>query len=880
MKSYFLLFIALLFLPPLSAQTEIKGKVVSAKSRKPVSGATVTLHPVGTQNVLTYGMTNEDGTFVLKKSGLPDTVVVAVRSMNTEKFSKKIRSNIGFVTLEVNEKANELKEVIVKAPKIRQLGDTINYSVSSFIDATDKSIGDVLKKLPGIQVLSSGQILYQNKAISKFYIEGLDMLKGKYGIATNNIDASKVATVQVLENHQPIKALKDMEIPEEAAINLKLRDSAKGAFFVNAQLGTGLPLLLLNNEAVGMRFTRKQQNMLVYKNDNTGRDIAQELFSFYDEIKNQGQQFLSVSQPGEPSIKEQHYLLNAANMVSLNNLFVIKKEVTLTGNLNFIHDQQTRNGFSQREIFLPNTQKVSIIEDTQGRLLKRELEGNLIWEGNADSSYINNKLRGVIKWNAENSELLPRSSSRSFQSMKLPEVNISNDFEYLIKRAKRQYRMGSFVGFVSQPTSLTVQPSSLSSTLLQGSQADSIMLQEVNYRHWVANAFLAGGTSFRKWSVWYRASLFANLYRLQSDLYNDFDRLKPFAADSLQNRFSRNELGAIASLSFHYKISPKLQPMLSIPLRYMQVERSDAHHGLKSNKGYLLFSPYFSLNYPVSPRVTLFLRADHTNSIGGMQEDYLGYIMTNYRSLNRSGRTESKYRTTSGNVSLNYKNPFTTLFANFYLMFNNNWTNILRDVRYDGIFTTETGIDYPNTSSSYSAGFSMGQNIDALRTDLSFRSSYSISDGLTLNQGDVANIHTESLSMGTSITTDVTRWMIVKYSGTYRQSSYRMGEEKMPKIHTFRQDITASLIPVKKMVLSMSFNNYYNSALSNASQSVWFGNAGVKYKMKRADIMLDCTNIFNTRQFVNTSYSSISSFYSVSYLRPMEVLMRVRFKLL
>lgn len=98
------------------------------------------------------------------------------------------------------------------------------------MDETDRSIGDVLKKLPGVQVLSSGQILYQNKAISKFYVEGLDLLKGKYGIATQNIEAKNVASVQVLENHQPIKALKDMEIPEEAAINLKLKQSALGAF--------------------------------------------------------------------------------------------------------------------------------------------------------------------------------------------------------------------------------------------------------------------------------------------------------------------------------------------------------------------------------------------------------------------------------------------------------------------------------------------------------------------------------------------------------------------------------------------------------------------------------------------------------------------------
>src|SRR5690606_2254708 len=123
----------------------------------------------------------------------------------------------GPVEFLVTEKTMELKEVIVKAPKIRQLGDTIVYDVASFTNEIDRSIGDVLKKLPGIKVMSSGQILYQNKPISKFYIEGLDLLKGKYGLATQNVDASKVSTVQILENHQPLKVLKGTEIPEAAA---------------------------------------------------------------------------------------------------------------------------------------------------------------------------------------------------------------------------------------------------------------------------------------------------------------------------------------------------------------------------------------------------------------------------------------------------------------------------------------------------------------------------------------------------------------------------------------------------------------------------------------------------------------------------------------
>ena len=78
--------------------------------------------------------------------------------------------------------------------------------------------------MPGIDVEKSGEIKYNGRAINKFYVEGMDMLKGRYGLATNNIAAKDIATVQVLENHQPIKALKHLQISDDVAINLKLKE--------------------------------------------------------------------------------------------------------------------------------------------------------------------------------------------------------------------------------------------------------------------------------------------------------------------------------------------------------------------------------------------------------------------------------------------------------------------------------------------------------------------------------------------------------------------------------------------------------------------------------------------------------------------------------
>ena len=59
------------------------------------------------------------------------------------------------------------------------------------------------------------------------------------GFETAGVKAEDVATVQVLENHEHIKALQDQVPPESAAINLKLKENAKGVWTKNMDLGAG-----------------------------------------------------------------------------------------------------------------------------------------------------------------------------------------------------------------------------------------------------------------------------------------------------------------------------------------------------------------------------------------------------------------------------------------------------------------------------------------------------------------------------------------------------------------------------------------------------------------------------------------------------------------
>ena len=93
-------------------------------------------------------------------------------------------------------------------------------------------------------------------------------MQGKYSIATNGIKAEDVSTVQVMENHEHIKALQDQIPPESAAINLKAkRKKAKGRWLKTIDLGVGFDSngLLREVNAALMYFAQRQQHVSITK---------------------------------------------------------------------------------------------------------------------------------------------------------------------------------------------------------------------------------------------------------------------------------------------------------------------------------------------------------------------------------------------------------------------------------------------------------------------------------------------------------------------------------------------------------------------------------------------------------------------------------------
>ncbi|NQY04970.1 MAG: TonB-dependent receptor [Flavobacteriaceae bacterium] len=142
----------------------------------------------------------------------------------------------------MEEDSNALDEVeVVYEMPVSIKGDTIVYNSDSFTNGTEKKLGDVLKKLPGVEVNEDGEVEVEGKKVSKVMVEGKDFFDGDSKLATKNIPANALDKIEVLRNHSEVSALSGVtDNSDNVALNIKLKEGKKNFWFGDLTAGGGL----------------------------------------------------------------------------------------------------------------------------------------------------------------------------------------------------------------------------------------------------------------------------------------------------------------------------------------------------------------------------------------------------------------------------------------------------------------------------------------------------------------------------------------------------------------------------------------------------------------------------------------------------------------
>ncbi len=228
------------------AQSRLTGTLKDSVNYTSMAYSTVSLIHYADSTLYRFTRTNDKGVFGFEniKHGKYEILITRPGFADFEDIVElKENENKDLGIIQMIEKANLLREVIIreKMNAIRVRGDTTEFLVDSFLVNKNSNVEDLLKKLPGIQVDKTGKITAQGQEVKRVLVDGEEFFGDDPTVATKNIRADNVETVQVFDKKSDQAAFTGIDDgTKEKTINLTLKDDAKKGYFgkVSGSAGT------------------------------------------------------------------------------------------------------------------------------------------------------------------------------------------------------------------------------------------------------------------------------------------------------------------------------------------------------------------------------------------------------------------------------------------------------------------------------------------------------------------------------------------------------------------------------------------------------------------------------------------------------------------
>jgi hypothetical protein len=854
----------------------IQGTIVNMH-QEVVPDVVVYIQEKNSSTIIGFAQSDGNGNYKLEYNGVADSIIVSISGFNIERQSVQIVGKSQKLDFKIKEKEIEIKEVQIKSQRIWGAQDTINYLVSSFSNVGDLSIGDVLQRMPGIKVENNGEIKYNGKSINKFYIENLDLLKGRYGIATNNLSAKDVATVQVLENHQPIKTLQKEEQSSDPAINLKLKEGVKGAWSVAAQVGLGIKPLLWDNSLTAMFFGKDRQFIGSYKGNNSGKDVSEELINHTRQDYLDDTPVLSVQLLSEPDIKESRYLFNNTHAVSVNGLIKTKNDRQLTINIAYISDEVNRNNNSRSLYFVNPDSILSIAESASTTSDSKRLESDISLNVNKESYYLENTLsmKGLLQ---NETGYIADGTKTIRQQLKSPEISVLNTLSYIGKNNSKFY---STTAFKSMQQNLLLQPNLYDNLFNVGESYAAISQNAQKYAFSSANStsLLSVAKEYLRIEVMGDADF--EIKDMSSRLYFLDEQNKELAVsvDSLRNDYNR--------ILLTFRVTPLVRYArkyivldLALPASLELVDLDDEILSKNKKNTRLYFDPSLFLRYKPGFNTEFNLHYNVYHRQGDFIQAASGNILTNYRNLNSFGSNLSVINGNNLTARLNYRDILQMLFGGIGVSFDSFMSDLLPDQYYFDNLRISKLIAKTNRSSSKSVYGQAGKGLDFLSTVLSLNALYSENTSNQAVLGIISNYAFSNIKVEFGATSKCTSRSDISLSSTWEKTSSNIDNVNYySSIKSVSNKINFVLAFSERNILKIDGEHYYNTAIES-DKNKFFADAEFDIKFKKTNVSFAWTNIFNANRYITSTFSNVGSFYNVYTIRPTAFLVKVKFNLL
>jgi len=886
MKVSICLFLIIWFGQICFAQQMISGKVQEANTHKPIPFASVNI--LSENKIVAFKTTDKEGRFMMQLSKEYTTVYLQIHHLTYEKFEQQIDKKSTDLRIVLTPKTNLLKDVVVKSkPKVSRSNDTISYDVGSFAKEEDRNIGDIIKRLPGMEVTESGLIKYQDKTVSKLYIDGDDLLEDRYGIGTRTIPHKMVKDIQVLDNHEHYKVLKNKRFTDDVAINLVIKEDAKLKLTGQAKIAAGTP----NNydpELNSILFNKKVKMLNVLSANNIGRDLSGDvvgnnqsslLTKFGSSSINN---LLATSTTGAPNIPKNNYYFNNTGSLNTNNLYNFKNKWQLKSNIQLLFDKERQNNTASTR-YLLNGGDVSFEEQNGIKAEKWLGAARLSASVNTEKKYISE----ILSFEYEKRDikaLLTNSTSKIDQFQKHHIKGISNQFSYIPQLKNNDIIAVNWtLNYGNKPQSLQIYPGVFPEIL-----NDSIPYKSTIQQIEVPSFFteVSTGYHFNKSKIKQHYQIgfntdrqhFTSLLYLQDN--EQIDR-RPRQNTSNDLHWSRSQL--FITPQYDWK-NDRFEAHLDIPITYLITQYEDNTQAMDVSKNSWLINPGLKARWRVSQEDYLQFGYQYSQDIGNIEDVFHGAVLRNYRMLSQNNAALNESQKHAFNLNYNLARTLKVLFANAGISYSRLSSNTMLSSIIKDDITENILVNMDNLQEHWSSQIGFDKYIFPLASTLKLKGSMAYSRFNQLLNSSVVPIKSINYALQPSLEAKIFKSYNVSYTGTLNWNrSQQQGKDHLIRNKTTMMihNLGFPISPFKNGYIRVNIRNLSTFQTNMKNASYTFIDVFARYRLNKwkTDFELDMSNLTNIKNY--RTYMTTANMISQNEfeLRGRTILLRAVFNL-
>lgn len=257
---------------------DISGVVIDEEN-KPLEFVSVALLEPKDSMLVKYTSTDLEGKYDIPdvKEGEYLFQIYLMTYQAHQQILKVEKRHMTIDTLQLKREVNALDEVLISAVipiKIKQ--DTVSFNTKAFKVRQDDNVGELIKKMPGIEVEADGTVIAQGEEVTKILVDGKEFFSNDPAIALQNLSADAIQSIEIIDENSEdsrVSGIKDGE--KSKVINLVLKPGKKFGYFGKAGAGYGTNDRYATNLDLNS-FTKKTQFAVFGKLNNindTGASI-------------------------------------------------------------------------------------------------------------------------------------------------------------------------------------------------------------------------------------------------------------------------------------------------------------------------------------------------------------------------------------------------------------------------------------------------------------------------------------------------------------------------------------------------------------------------------------------------------------------------------